>query len=230
MAGFAITGTIVGLKEAVEALKGLPGKIQRKVLRPTLTKATKPVLMAVKRLAPEDTGMLKKSIVRKVVTYQKTGAIVVVIGPSEKIRVEVTRRGRTQPMIVNPSKYAHLVEFGTRPHTLAAEDKLARTSEMAEIADLKHVENVHRWTLALSKAKTPEAQEKLQKKIDKSKRFAALRREETQTTGAKRHPGAKPRPFLRPAFDQTRDQVKAIFATEFVKQLEKVAKNVREAK
>lgn len=219
--GFGITGTIIGLKETLETLRLLPGKLQRRILRPALTKATKPILMAAKRLAPTDTGMLSKSIARKVVTY-KSGTLVVVIGPDTKHRVEATRRGRKTPMIVNPAKYAHLVEFGTRPHSLGKDDTLARTGEQAKASAARAVANIKRWTQQMINA-TEEQQAKLQKRIAKTQRWQSISKEEKQTVGAKQHRGAKAKPFLRKSFDSTRDQVQAIFAAEVKKNIDKLA-------
>lgn len=222
MAGeFGITGTIVGLKECQEALRQLPGKLQRRILRPAMTKATKPILMAVKRLAPRDTGMLRKSITRKVVTY-KSGTLVAVIGPDTKHRVEATRRGRSKPMVVNPAKYAHLVEFGTRPHSLTKGDKLKRSGPGAQKALDRSIANVRRWAQQMATA-TPEQQVKLQAKIDRSRRLAAMNQKEQQSTGGAQHPGAKAQPFIRPAYDTTRLQVQQIFAQEIAANIQKLA-------
>ena len=225
-AGFGITGTIVGLKETVEALKSLPGKVQRSILRPAMSKATKPVFMTARKNARKvkDTELLAKSITRKVVTY-KSGALVVVIGPDTAHRQEVVRKRSwsKKPQMANPAMYAHLVEYGTRPHSLVKDDKLKRTGAMAKQAQQRASMNVHRWGLMLASASTPEQASKLQKRIASTKRNSALNRQEKQTKGGRMHPGAKAKPFLRPAFDSTRAQVQTIFAEEVRKGIEKLA-------
>ena len=73
--GFSITGRVEGLAAVSAALKGLPDKLARRVLRKALTKATKPTLLAAKANARKlsDTGALAKSITRKTVTYVDSG-------------------------------------------------------------------------------------------------------------------------------------------------------------
>ena len=127
MAGFSITGKVEGLAEIVATLKDLPEKLQRKVVRKALAKATKPTLAAARQRCPKDAGLLKKSLGRKTVTYVESGSIVAIIGPRGGFERMVTRRGRSKPEKANPLYYAHLVEFGTKPHSLArADTKIGR--------------------------------------------------------------------------------------------------------
>lgn len=229
--GFGITGTIKGLPETLAALKSLPGKMQRQILRPALSKATKPVFMHARKNAAKDSGLLRKSITRKVVTY-KSGTLVVVIGPDTKHRKEVVRKGSysKKPQIANPAMYAHLVEFGTRPHSLAKGDRLERTGEMAQKADARSVANVKRWRAEVNEIgvlpQTAKAQMRRSKLLDRIHRHlqrTVARRTTIKTEGAAMHPGATARPFLRPAFDMTRTQTETIFADEVRKNIEKIA-------
>lgn len=182
---FGIRGEIQGLAEVVATLKGLPAKLQRKIMRKALSKATKGTVAAARRLVPRETGLLKKSIGRKVVTYKESGVLVVVIGPRKGFRQDVTRRGRGKPSIADPVNYAHLVEFGTKPHSLL-KGASSRGRLKKATADL-----VARGI-------------------------------------GKIHPGAKARPFLRPAFDQTKGQILQIFAEEVQKGLAaEMAKGVK---
>lgn len=228
MAGeFGVTGTIIGLKETTEALKSLPGKVQRSILRPAMSKATKPVFMAARVNARKvkDTGLLAKGITRKVVTY-KNGALVVVIGPSTKHRQEVVRKRSfsKKPQMVDPSKYAHLVEYGTRPHSLTKGDKLARTGAMEKLRQAKAIANIRRWGEKLADPKTtPKQAAYLQSRIAKTKKYRAESREEKQSRGGRVHPGGRAKPFLRPAYDSTRATVQGIFAAEVRKGIEKLA-------
>lgn len=222
--GFGITGTIKGLAETQAALKSLPGKMQRAILRPALAKATKPVFMHARKNAPKDSGLLRKSITRKVITYQ-SGTLVVVIGPDTKHRKEVIRKGsyNKNPQIANPAKYAHLVEFGTRPHSIEKGDRLARVGEAAKRVQMRAIANIRRWGQRLAESTSPSEAARLQKRIDKTKKAASTARVMVFTLDGKRHPGTKPKPFLRPAFDSTRDQVQQIFAAEVRKNIEKIA-------
>lgn len=223
--GFGITGTIKGLPETLAALKSLPGKLQRQILRPALSKATKPVFMHARKNAAKDSGLLRKSITRKVVTY-KSGTLVVVIGPDTKHRKEVVRKGSysKKPQIANPAMYAHLVEFGTRPHSLAKGDMLARTGPQEQQRQLRAVANIRRWGQKLADPKTTPTQAAyLRRRIEKTKRYRALAKQENQKENAVVHPGAIAKPFLRPAFDMTRAQTETIFADEVRKNIEKIA-------
>lgn len=107
---WTIKGTLTGLDQSLKLLQGLKQGVRNRILRAALSKATTPMLKTAKRLAPVETGLLRKSIGRKVKTYASTGSVVVVIGPRTGFRREVTVRGRK--MIRNPVKYAHLVELG----------------------------------------------------------------------------------------------------------------------
>jgi HK97 gp10 family phage protein len=93
-------------------LKELPDRIERKVLRQAIGPATTPAVKAAKRLAPRDSGLLKKSIAKKIKTYKKTNTAVSIVGPKKDV-VEVIN-GKNK----RPSKYAHLVEGGTSPHKI----------------------------------------------------------------------------------------------------------------
>jgi hypothetical protein len=60
---------------------------------------------------PKRTGMLRKSFrVKSGVAKKGKGLPYAVVGPSKKVSAEMNVGGRT--MLVKPSKYAHLVEFG----------------------------------------------------------------------------------------------------------------------
>lgn len=126
---FKISGRIEGLEPMLARLRQLEKKsAQMRVLRAALTKGSKPVLDTAKKLAPvsgpEDAPLqprlLRKSLGRRVKTYGGRSTVVVIIGPRSKpsFRRQVGTRTRGkqkgQPVIQNPTKYAHLVEFGTR--------------------------------------------------------------------------------------------------------------------
>lgn len=150
---------------AVEVFTSLPGldaieKTARKraVTLKAVKVGAKIVQQAAKTKAPKRkrSGALRQSIGIKAVkgTKGKTLALAVV---GARSKVEKTFKGRK----IKPSKYAHLVEKGTKPHSLLKRSK---------------------------------------SKIGKVARAVAV------AAGAgKRHPGAKPKPFLRPALDQNKD-------------------------
>lgn len=116
MAGFTIKGKIEGLKDVTDALKAVDKKLRKKLIRKAVGEGGKLILKRAKQLVPKDTGLLKKSLGRKVKVY-KNGVAVAVVGPRQGFRKSVTRsKGRRAAvtLIANPVKYAHLVELGTQ--------------------------------------------------------------------------------------------------------------------
>lgn len=109
----------INLKDQKRLLKlfnQLKGGAQRKILRPALTAGMTPAQKKAKRNAPVDVsgrlhkktwidgGSLKKSIGKRVVTYSRSGAVLVIVG---------VRKDFSAPGGIMPSKYLHLVERGT---------------------------------------------------------------------------------------------------------------------
>lgn len=120
---------VEGLEALYKHMAGWKESHVRKVIRPAITKAGRLIAKTAKRLAPKETGLLRKSIASKVKTY-KSGSVVAIIGPRIGFKREVTLKrvfriinGRTvffakpKPeylkMMRNPIPYAHLVEYGT---------------------------------------------------------------------------------------------------------------------
>ena len=108
-----VNAKLVGDKELRRAMEQLRTRGKRnKVTRPAVREATKPIRTDMKANAPVGpTGKLKRSI-KSVFRTGKTG-IYSITGPEYKTHIVDGRR-------VNPSNYAHLVEFGTSPHVVAA--------------------------------------------------------------------------------------------------------------
>lgn len=133
-----IRAAIVGLAELQKVLAAMEAKVFRKATRKAVNAATKLVLDESRARVPSRTGSLKKSLGRKVVALkgEKKG-YVGVVGPRKdlserqrqqqqrdfesgkrkrppvgtKFRRVVKYKGRE--ILVNPVKYAHLVEYGT---------------------------------------------------------------------------------------------------------------------
>jgi len=116
----ANTGIITaGFKELERALKLLPDRIQRRVMRTASTKAARPIVKAAKANARRTkTGrkLLAKSIGQRSKSYTATQTIVTVIGPRWGFKQEVGRTGAGKAIYEDPAKIAHLVEHG---HVLA---------------------------------------------------------------------------------------------------------------
>ena len=103
------TVKVDGIKELRRALDRLPKELQRASETTALREGMKPVLKTARGIAPNDTGLLKKAIgltVRK----GKNG-VTARVGARTGFKKEVKRNGKT--VKADPSKYSHLVEFGT---------------------------------------------------------------------------------------------------------------------
>jgi len=95
-----------GGKELERALKTLGERTQRKVTRQAVNAALTPVLKSARAHAPEESGLLKESLDKKVRTYTDTMTIVGLVGP------DTTTKGEFNGEIRVPYKYAHLAENG----------------------------------------------------------------------------------------------------------------------
>lgn len=103
-------------REVRRALERLPARLQRRAIRATLRKAARKWLQRAKRLAPVESGTLRKSLGIKVKSDRRRGLGYAVVGP---------RRGQKRPVdgrMVDPARYAHLVEFGAAPHVIRPRD------------------------------------------------------------------------------------------------------------
>lgn len=95
-----------------KAAKKLVGRTKETVIKTAVRNTMKPVLAVARAKAPMGkTGMLRKAIKLKVIAYKKNGFVDGVVGVS---RIEKEINGRK----VKPSKYAHLVEFGSGPKAI----------------------------------------------------------------------------------------------------------------
>jgi len=116
-------------------LEGLKKSVRNTILRQAMRKATAIVVKAAKSKVPTRTGLLKKSIGAKVKMY-KSGEVVGIVGPRSGFKKKVVLLGRRGAILgtkkagkllaaggkeamQNPTRYAHLVEDGSRhasPH------------------------------------------------------------------------------------------------------------------
>lgn len=113
---YKIKEKVVGLGDCLRVLDNLKRATRGKILRKALGAAGKLILWKAKSLAPKETGLLRKSLGRKVKVYRESGVGVVIVGPRTGFRQDVVRRkGKWLPtkMVANPVKYAHLQELGT---------------------------------------------------------------------------------------------------------------------
>jgi len=84
-------------KHLEKMLAEAPAKLRRKHVRRAVSFAITPVLKAARKLAPRDTGDLKRYLKRKIKSYSKNATIFGMVGPEK-----------------HKAPHAHLVEFGHR--------------------------------------------------------------------------------------------------------------------
>lgn len=100
---------VKGLKELNKILEQLPIKLQKRAVRKALRAGSRPIIQKARSLAPVDTGALKKSIIYAQRRDPTRGAI-------GFLKSSVAGKGKQNTGSEKkrvPSKYAHLVEFGT---------------------------------------------------------------------------------------------------------------------
>jgi HK97 gp10 family phage protein len=113
----AVNFQISGDKECSRNLRILGEKALSAVVKAAHA-AAKPVIADARSLVPVRFGFLKKSIGVKVRRYKKNRIAVAVIGARTGMGGTATNPVTGKPMKIDPSKYLHLVEFGTDPHWL----------------------------------------------------------------------------------------------------------------
>ena len=110
-------GQVTGLDDLVGQLQALEKRIVKGGVDKALRAASKPVVAAIRQEVPVETGSLKKSIGLKLRTYKRNSSRVSIIGARSK--AYQTDKGKR-----NPAYYAHLVEFGVKPHDLREKRKI----------------------------------------------------------------------------------------------------------
>lgn len=101
-----VEAKILGVPEVLAQLETLKRTARNKHVRKGVNDGTKLLLKVIKAKCPQETGLLKKSLGRKVKAYKS--AIVGLVGPRRGFKREVRVGNRTE--IRDPAKYAHLAE------------------------------------------------------------------------------------------------------------------------
>lgn len=96
--------TIVGGRQLDDLLKTLPAKMEKNIMRSALRSGAAVMLQEVQQRIPVDSGQLRASA--RITTRGKAGAV----SASVKVGNFV-------------AWYAHLVEFGTKPHYISVSDE-----------------------------------------------------------------------------------------------------------
>jgi len=107
--------TVKGQAKLNRKLKKLSGTVQRKLARPALTAAAKPIIKMAKAKAPVETGLLRLSIGAKTKVSRVNNTGFVVIGPRrgfKSTKADAIRAAKGNKKR-EPANYGHLVEFGT---------------------------------------------------------------------------------------------------------------------
>ena len=103
-----------GQKELMARLDALHTTRWGRVVRPAINAALTPINRAAKRNAPKRFGILKKSIGKKVKLYSKNRVVWGAVGVRSGFKTYIAGRN------INPRKYAHIVEFGAKPHRIGS--------------------------------------------------------------------------------------------------------------
>jgi HK97 gp10 family phage protein len=123
---FRIESTAIA--SLAKRLAELDRKVARKAIRDGINEATQAVLWDAKALVPIRSGQLRKSLGRKVVSKRDGSKIIGIVGPRRGFRIEY--RGK----MIDPAKYAHLVEYGRRE--VVAKNKKVLASGVAGVGGL----------------------------------------------------------------------------------------------
>lgn len=133
---------LTGVKECLAALKGTSDAVKRKYLRIALNAAGGQLKSAAVSRVPLRTKLLKQSLAVKV-TQKKNGEWYVVVGAKRGMKrsVRITAKGTTKTLskratsnlkftpggsrtqYIDPARYIHLAEKGTRSHFVSVKNK-----------------------------------------------------------------------------------------------------------
>lgn len=129
-----ISTSLIGATALKISIEELEGKFFRKAARKAVNDGTKLVLASAKSLVPKRTGSLKKSLGRKVKANKNGTGYYGLVGPRKDSRAKIAQsirdveagkrkkaltakyrrvvRHNGRDILVNPVKYAHMVEYG----------------------------------------------------------------------------------------------------------------------
>lgn len=163
---FNVDSVVLGLSDVRQKMQSLPRQLGINIVRNAVRDGAVVIQEEARRLVPVQKirggGVLKRSIVAE--SDRPKGSDTRIFG-----RVIVRYRNKA---VRNPRSYAHLVEFGTAPHTVSKGSKLKGRYQVRA----------------------------LQYGIQ--------------------HPGAKPHPFIRPAFDTKKEEALQVVADRIRRDIE----------
>jgi len=111
----AVSFDVQGFTELRRAFSRFPDRVERKVLKDTVTSSATPIISAIRSRVPRGgLGHLRRNIKMRVTMHAQNSVASAAIG-ARSTAIPVSRDKRwTKTGRVVPSKYAHLVEFGTK--------------------------------------------------------------------------------------------------------------------
>jgi HK97 gp10 family phage protein len=191
-----ITARVVGADGIRAVLMELAARRFKKAARKAINECTKVVLAAAKTLVPKRTGSLKKSLGRKVVARKDGGGYVGIVGP----RKDMSAKKRAAAQLA--------FEQGKRKRAPGG-PKYRRT---VKYRGREFTVNPVLYAHLVEYGTAPRAAKK--KKVQS----------DGQTVFGARTAGAKPRPFLRPAWDGNKARCEAIIRAALREALRSAAK------
>lgn len=102
---------IEGIEEMTRKLEAVGTRVALRGPNAAVRAGGSFLIKEMRRRAPKETGSLKKALGQRIKTYRRSKTVAAIVGPRSK-RYD-TSKGRR-----NPANYAHLVELGTRPHSI----------------------------------------------------------------------------------------------------------------
>ena len=109
--GMSLHINLAGDKEVQKAMRTLPRKIHKKVLRAAIRSGMAPALKESKRMIPVESGALRDSMKISIKAFPPH-VMVGKLWPDKNMAVGFWPEGSNKPELRKPIKYAHLVEGG----------------------------------------------------------------------------------------------------------------------
>ncbi len=102
--------------DPVQSLAGLASGIKNKAMRIAINAGAAPMKAAVISAAPSDSGLLKRSIRIRVRNYKANNTWAAIVGASWgfKKNVKIGKGRNAKRKLVQPARYQHLVDRGTK--------------------------------------------------------------------------------------------------------------------
>lgn len=122
---------VEGVDELLDALKDFDTRLRKNAVRRGFKRAGGFVqqVMRANAASSRDTGTLQSGITYQVRKSKSKNSYYLLVGPQDKLTIIGKRR-------MNPRYYAHLVEGGTKPHSLKAKTNLGRSALAKVLANV----------------------------------------------------------------------------------------------